>query len=526
MYKFMIVDDESTVIHGLSKQVDWESKNMELIGTATNGRDALALMINHPLDLLITDVCMPQMDGMTLIQHAKKIHPDLRCIVISAHDQFEYIKQALQLGVENYLLKPINPNELNDTLNKTLKNMEQNLNNAHYTPSMISSEVLAFRTNILDRWINGNIQDFELYERGQLVHINLTDPEYLVCVIKINHAIDVDMAFSVGNALLNTAYSDLYPVYQGEFFLDNLFRVNLIFHGRSLKNILHQLQKSIHDICMGADFADMQLFCTIGPIVDNPMKLNQSYAAAAFYLNYYYLDKQKCVLACEAYPPPSSSLGRRCQALLAHFSNALKSENASYALELSTKYVEQAAKDTSSEIQIYLLPFVLTLIQTVLDAGQAATLLPSVLLEKLSQFTVKRTYTELKDWLRELTQTALKAIHERKGSFHLLVHLTLEQINKKYQEDLSLKTLAEPFGVTPAYLGQLFKSETGQLFNDYLTDIRLQTGKILLLETDLKIGEIIEQVGIPNQSYFNRLFKKQYGISPTEFRRHNSNIKA
>ena len=115
----------------------------------------------------------------------------------------------------------------------------------------------------------------------------------------------------------------------------------------------------------------------------------------------------------------------------------------------------------------------------------------------------------------------IQLIRDRTGALHLLVRRSLNYINKHYNKDLSLKTLASDYNVSSAYLGQLFKAETGVLFNDYLSQVRLEAANTFLLETDIKICDIISRVGIPNQSYFNRLYKKAYGISPVEFRRNH-----
>lgn len=159
MFKVVVVDDEPMMIHGLCRQIDWESFCIELAGTATNGQDALAIINQKQAQLLITDVCMPHMDGLALITKAKCMNPSLRCIIISAYNEFEYAKKALQLGVENYLLKPINQRELNDTLLKTLESLTRD----QIAASSDSNDVSAFRSNILNRWVSGSIQDYELY---------------------------------------------------------------------------------------------------------------------------------------------------------------------------------------------------------------------------------------------------------------------------------------------------------------------------------------------------------------------------
>lgn len=121
-------------------------------------------------------------------------------------------------------------------------------------------------------------------------------------------------------------------------------------------------------------------------------------------------------------------------------------------------------------------------------------------------------------WFFEIIDQSLEVMKKHKNYLHLLVQRTQEAVRKSYHTDLSLKIIALDFKVSPAYLGQLFKEETGKYFNDYLTETRLQASRILLLETDLKIREIICRIGMSNQSYYNRIFKKAYGISPLDFR--------
>lgn len=522
MYKVLVVDDKPIVIHGLCKQIDWDSLNMELAGTATNGQDAISLMSHQPIHLLVTDVCMPQMDGLALITKAKLINPAIRCIIISAHDEFEYVKKALQLGVENYLLKPINHRELNETLTKTLENLERD----QIATPLLSSDILAFRTNILDRWVNGTIQDFELYERAELLHINLSAPEYLVCVLGVTHPSDVDLRFKYTSALMDICRTIVWPFCGGEYFLDGSFRVVVILHGESLIRIRKELDILLHKVCEQAANESMKVFSSVGPIVNNSLRVSTSYASAVFYQNYHFVNPSAFSVFCEDFPDPHHGIPRESHTMLLQFNKALKEENLRHALLLAQQYMERYTDSTFSGMKTSILPFVLFLIQTVIEAGRTSDALPEILLTQLSGFASLESCNSLKNWLSATIHDALQMIRERRGTLHLLVRLSLEQVNKKYNEDLSLKTLAAGFNVSPAYLGQLFKAETGVLFNDYLTQVRLQAARTLLLETDLKIGEIIRQIGISNQSYFNRVFKKSYGISPIEFRRRQHEVRS
>ena len=118
MYTILLVDDEQSVLEGLCVGIDWAQLGISNVLTATDGLQALELIKSTHIDLLITDILMPKMDGLTLLSSAKELRPDLHCILLSAHGEFEYARNALLLGVENYLLKPVVQEELEATIER------------------------------------------------------------------------------------------------------------------------------------------------------------------------------------------------------------------------------------------------------------------------------------------------------------------------------------------------------------------------------------------------------------------------
>ena len=116
MYQVVIVDDEPFVLEDLKKSIDWEGSNFEIAYADTDPQHVLSYIHSHTVDLLITDINMPEMSGLTLITEAKAIQPLLSVLVLSAYDNFEYVRTALRNGAENYLLKPLNPEELLESI--------------------------------------------------------------------------------------------------------------------------------------------------------------------------------------------------------------------------------------------------------------------------------------------------------------------------------------------------------------------------------------------------------------------------
>lgn len=515
MFKVVVVDDEPIMIHGLCRQIDWELFCIELAGTATNGQDALTMINQNQVDLLITDVCMPHMDGLALIAEAKLINPALRCIIISAYDEFEYVKKALQLGVENYLLKPINQKELNHTLSKTLENLKQD----QIIVSSDTNDASAFRSNIMNRWVNGSIQDHELNERVELLNINLSASEYMVCLLDIVNISDTEQRFKYASILLDISHRVLSASNGGECFLDASFRIVIIFSAKSIKHIQDEIVLSLRKINEEATHNGVKIFTSAGPISRTYKGVSANYSSALFYLNYRFIDQSETVFFYENYYAGSVyGIQEQVQTIQTQLNNALKQEDLNKAQLLVQKCMEKYSDEPFSIMRKGILPYVLSLIQIIIEAGRVTDALPDTIIGKLSDFTKIESSASLKDWLFEILKDSIQEIRKRKGLLHLLVNRTLEQVNHKYYMDISLKTLAADFKVSPAYLGQLFKEETGKYFNDYLTQVRLQASIDLLLGTDMKISDIICRIGILNQSYYNRIFKKYYGISPIAFR--------
>lgn len=516
MYKVMIADDEPFVVHGLSSRIDWESLNMELVGTASNGQDVLAAMARSPVQLLITDVRMPHMDGLSLIARAKQLNPSLRCIVISAYSEFDYVKKALQHGVENYLLKPINENELLETLSKTL----DNLNRDRVAHAPTPQDAIAFRTNILDRWVNGTIQDFELFERAELLRIDLSAAAYRVCVFDVVHGGGRE-PFACASELSELCRGMLFPAYGGECFIDGSLRVVLILHGEGAEDGREeQLRAALLRVSREAAVRGITTFVSVSRAAIASAGVGECYASAVLHRLYRFVDPAAQAVFCMRFPDSleaAASAEVRNDSL--HFGAALKEGDVRQAQLLAKQALARLANEGNLDLREGMLPLILCLVRTVIESGRVSDELPGTLAAQLAGFAGTRSREELQQWLLRTIEDAIQAIGKRKGSFHLLVHLTLEQINKKYDAELSLKMLASGFNVSPAYLGQLFKEETGVYFNDYLTQARLAASRALLLDTDMKIAEIVGRVGIPNQSYFNRVFKKTYGLSPVEFRR-------
>lgn len=177
MFNVLLCDDEPAVTNFLKKNIPWESMGIDSIYTACDGMEALALFESHSIHLLITDIRMPKMDGLSLLEKVREKYTDTHCILLTAYGEFEYAKAAFRLGVDNYLMKPIQLEELMGTIENAIENMYLSRQN---------KEDL-FRENILRRWLAGTISEDELGERSNLLEdINIFQSSYLaICTKKL-----------------------------------------------------------------------------------------------------------------------------------------------------------------------------------------------------------------------------------------------------------------------------------------------------------------------------------------------------
>lgn len=180
MYRVFLVDDEPFIIEGLYDIIDWAAFGLEIVGSAENGQDALEALKESSADILLTDISMPVMDGLTLIREARQFRPDLKVIILSGFNEFDYIKSGLKLGVENYLLKPINIDELQETLANTI----DKLNTTRPDRLFSDYDIRILRDNILYRWLTGRIAPNELIERTDMLEIRLDAPYLVTAIIR------------------------------------------------------------------------------------------------------------------------------------------------------------------------------------------------------------------------------------------------------------------------------------------------------------------------------------------------------
>ena len=519
MYKILIADDEPSILEGLSRIINWDEYGIEIAYLAHNGAEALTMLKNQDVDILLTDIRMPKLDGLSLIRQLKLESRRLHYIILSGFDDFQYIKEALKLGIENYLLKPVSKDELSETLLATTQKLdiEQNLN------ANIFQNIDIFRENILIRWVANSIGERELTEKATLAGIRLDSPTYTAAVLRILDRPPTGSSHSVSPAIADAGHICLNMIRTSFAYTMNDMNkgVVMLFPGQGrqqdrmeIKSMLEQCIEQINQnlgvnvfVSIGSAEAgfnhahtsyeianELQCYSLIMP--PNSIVDHQDVAAAVLYRERNFdID----------YPAFDKLLNARMEVECLKFFDDLFDRLGSMK-GLSPKFVQNMALE--------MLYHIYSTVKNSAFCSQKGLVfeVDSSEVYEISQLNV------LINWLKNVLAKAIKTLRESEDNCSPHVKIVLSYIRQNYNKDVSIKQLSARFNINTAYLGQLFKNEVGELFTNYINNIRIEKAKELLLGTNLKVAEISERVGYPNTNYFYRIFKQITGISPTDFR--------
>ena len=453
----MIVDDEPWVITSLVHGMSWEKAGFEIVATATDGEEALSKMKKQRPDVLVTDIRMPVMDGLELIKKARTDLPYLKFIIISGHAEFEYARRAMAYGVANYCLKPVEKDEMDQTLQAIKTELDQALDQ---------------RMSLIQTYIEREDKEGCLRFFKQ-IGFNWSETDQIRVV-----------SGPTDNAFLLDRRHQLYLISEPQFgFMKNQPQLSSVGVSRLTSNPL-RLDKAVNE----ALIARAQSFITGHPalyvyqrpdLIPLRMKLGEVRGAIS-----------------------SQNINTASQML-----DELKSIILNRGYQVNQVY--------------YCYARILDMIEENEAPEKQAEDDPVSYLETWQELTslfshIDDMFQSLKQQLSEsINRDNDSCGLEVTGS---LIDSIVRYLETHYSEDIRLSKLAEKYHITNSHLCRCFKQKTGTTFTAYLVDVRLQKAKQLLTSTSLHISEIAENCGFDNYFYFARLFKRKAGLTPTQYR--------
>lgn len=532
--KVFLVEDEIVVREGIKKNINWQQEGFEFAGEASDGELAYPLIQNTKPDILITDIKMPFMDGLELSRLVKKELPDIKILVLSGYNEFEYAKEAINIGITEYLVKPISGAKLLEAVKKVAKTIEEERQQRQfllaYQKEQAESEQLA-RQRMFGNLVSGKYPVSTLLGEGREIGMDLAATQYNLLLFQV----------FTGKEAQN--YSDELNQFTAgmEELVQDTQRVIMIDRGvegfaflikgweddpieEFLPGFLEKLEEAVKA------YPQMEYFGGLGVVVERLSELKTCFEKASHAYAYRYLWDRNQIVAGEAKEEPRMvdeelNLGAlnvknlERNAVERFLATGLKAEAADFVEEYFHSLGEQ-------NIQSMLFRQYITM-DAYITAASAVEKLgydSSVMVEECGDFKsmadVFTTTEQTISYLKHVLETAIglrDAVSQKK--YAQLLEDAKEYIRQNFQnEEISLNTVAASVNLSPNHFSTIFSQEIGQTFVEYLTFVRMEKAKELLRNSTMKTSDIAFEVGYRDAHYFSYLFKKTQECTPREYR--------
>lgn len=504
MYKVFLVDDEPFILEGLYDLLDWSLFGLEIVGQAENGQMALDALADKPVDVLITDISMPVMNGLSLIREARKLHPDLKVIILSGFNEFDYLKEGMQLGIENYLLKPINMEELESTLRNTVTKLDSSKSEQLYD----DYSVQILRDNTLYRWLTNQIAESELAQRAELLGISLSRPYFCTAVIQAEE----ESSDTFRQVQQHFRHEDLVTVFR-DVDGDIIIAAALAKEAEDRTRLLHLLKE------LAGCLRDQGMTPRIG--VSRVGRLSDEasicYSEAKKSMEYFMIFPDRDLID---YASLESAEERTDSGFPIHWRDYAKlimaRDPGTLAARIRSDFEQLQLQGGIQPFELQHAALELIIRFKMELEGIKHTDESELYQEELRRVRACSSFEELVRALQDAAQVTISSLLQ--DMKNPVVNQVLGYIEFHYADELSLKTLGAQYHLHPVYLGQLFHKETGETFAEYINRYRIERAKEQLKNTNLKVHEIARNVGYWETGYFYKQFRKFVGISPTDYK--------
>ena len=543
MLKTFLVEDEVVIREMIKKMIPWEQYGFELAGEAADGEMALPLILKSKPDLLITDIKMPFMDGLTLCRLVKKELPDIRIVILSGYDDFNYAKQAISIGVEDYLLKPITKNAFIERLEEIHNRYEHEKTQREYYEKF-RLEMQEYEKNasrdFFETLVRADSDLAELYRRADKLNLDIVAEAYNILIFTPDT--------SEGNYNSYEGCSDWEAEVQDKintYFLNHpvaiLFRHQVFSYAILVKGQKDTIEKNTEE-CVKAiqDIMDQterrtDWFIAVGKSADRLSMLGHSYRTAVRANSFRYLydghilDYQS--LEAQKENPSDSRREDSVQlrnvninalnpAILQKF---LSSGLAEEVDDFIRDYFNAIGQEPMGSL-VFRNYVVLNVRFSVLSFLKKLGCDDSEISGQETENIVDETGKTIEAAVAYCGKILKKAIalrDENAGNQNRSVlKLAVDFIDHNYMdEEISLNKAAHVANVSANHFSALFSQNMGQTFTEYLTDLRMSKAKELLRCTAMRSSEIAGEVGYKDAHYFSYLFKKTQGMTPSEYRK-------
>ena len=534
--KVFLVEDEMVIRRGIKNSIDWEKEGYIFCGEASDGELAYPMIIKEKPDILITDIRMPFMDGLELCKLVKKELPNIKILILSGYDEFDYAKEAIRLGVTEYLLKPISSGKLLEALN----GVSESIRREKEDKDLVRKYMEEMRENtehekqkFFEQMIAGNLSMADALETGKKYEMNLSAGMYNLLLFRFTLGKENRKS---GELLAEAEYAieklteRLEYVFEFQRGVEGWAFLLMADNEEQMSERVKELSKDLEEIMK--NYSTIAYFGGIGQPVARLRELEESFREAERALAARFTMELNRIISVE-----DIRMAQNVDTLddieITSFGEIEKTRT------MLEKFLNNGAEDEIDEfVDVYInelpeenLKSVLMRQYIIMDAyivmmsfcekieGIEGEMQAQSEELKNSMKTIQ-TLEEIKNYIRMLLKKIIGVRDTISGRrYSDIIEIAKDQIRKTYMSDeISLNTIAAEVGMSPSYFSSIFSKEMGKTFVEYLTEIRMDRAKELLMCSSMKTSEIGYEVGYKDPHYFSYIFKKTQNCTPKEFR--------
>ena len=526
-YKVVLVDDEIDVAERIAHKINWNELGFEVPVICNNALEALEICEKIKPEVVMTDITMPYMNGLELAHKLKEEYPNIRIIIFSGYDEFEYAQEAVHIQAEEYILKPIDSEKLMQIFERTKSSLDKEYDekqNIHKLESYYKDSLPILQESFYSSLMEGKVPLEKLEHYKNNYSIELNGPYYCAVIIHVStHTLNKQInPLYVSVSVRKLVEEKLCDQWRGKVFTyqgNTVMIAQLDAEECEITKLTDECDKFAR---LAKSVADATVTIGIGRVCSHLIDVSDSYTGARMAISYRAIyGTTKAINISEIDPEQSKQVVSVSNEALDDVFKKIRMNNQEGLSESIRDYLSMSTTKITKVPEFRF--FVMQL---------ASRLYGFAVVNKLDQNEIFNSYhdiimqvekLELKDlyeWMSNICFKMQEMISvKRSNTTKNFIIKAVDYVSENYTNpDLTVESICSYLNVSYAYFSTVFKKEVGKSFTSYLTDLRLKRAVELLLEKDEKTYVIAHDVGYSDPNYFSYVFKKAFGVSPNKYR--------
>ncbi|GMQ56298.1 hypothetical protein AN1V17_06910 [Vallitalea sediminicola] len=532
-YKVVIIDDKPVIRESLMKTIKWKQYDCIVIAQAENGFDGEDIIDKYEPDIVVTDIKMPGMDGLELAEYIRDKRLDMKVIIITGYQEFEYAQKAIRLGIVDLVLKPIDNNKFESIIDKTIQKITEErsrkelqikiLNEKNMYKNKVDSSLSTLRSSLISDIIQKR-KAINEFTSKDICDLKLNNIKYHTIVSRVRSN-NTNIVTRMSNKLRELVYE--YISINHLQIIDTIINKDSVFiiifdksiSARKSKIKIKNILREIYNIIMQE--YEMEYYCVVvSPMSKKIEDLVDCYNDAVNVLNRNYFHTENNIMFSNDFKLMNIADDNTMINDLDSFYNVIKNMSESNINQEIDKIINKIVANANGNIfaiKCLISEICITLMRHyIVDIYEQSQVNKSVN-KLINEIDFLSNVKQVKNYLKSYLLYIRKCTSMHKKINNPTVNSAISYISQNYKKDISLTEIAEYISINPSYLSRLLKKETGNNFVEILTDIRMSKAKQMLTEPGSKIIEVCKAVGYKDYSYFYQVFKKNEGVSPSQY---------